>query len=1269
MKHTTYSRLLAGCLAAALSLTTALPAFAEPAEYSPEEGVTHTVYWAEGITPPALTGEDAAFTENTMTLGEAEIHVLAAPYEADQGWFDLNQELPQEGEPLVGSAGGNLFYWWVHQNQQAIDDYVAALPDQQEGLAALEGLSDLLALPADQKLADSAMLKALEDAVDDCPDHVLDLIINGYTPAQENPNTEFTASELGGFFNPVFGTTQLTGREEVSDSAILKILDSGKGLAAAILLGEEVREFTVWGAEYDADQNCVALYITDSLDGLGMVRMDMNSLEAANAVIVALYTLDIGTETWEAYQPAPMTPPQQDSPQDVPDGPILNQAAPVYEEAEYQWSEDYKKCTATRREKENPDNVQTLETENISSEVSREATCSQEGQTTYKAIFSEVWAGTYREAVTNLPKADHDWAAASYSWSEDHKTCTASRVCKNNAEHTQSLTADISSSQKGDQVTYTASFSESWAETRQETETVETEPPKTEPPATETQWGETYYTWDADRKTCIASRVDNNDSTNVDFVKTTDITSEVTQKATCDQDGQTTYTAKFSADWAGTATQVDTDQKKTGHDWGPTQYRWSEDHHKCVAVRICKNDGAHKEEDRADVMATVTKKPTADEKGITKYEAAFHKDWAEDQTEILEDIDPVADSWREPTYKWSDDNRQCTATRVNKENSDIVETAEAKVTSKRTKEPTTTKKGETTYTAAFREDWAKDQTKKVSNIPTLPGNGAADPGKDKDKDKDQWEDTTYEWAEDFSSCTASRVSKKDSKKVETAKGKITRKETKKATCAEEGSIVYTAKFTETWAKIQTRKDPIPALEHELKKVPETAGTAGKPGMKEHYECKVCHKLFSDDKGKHEVKKEDLLLKGPQVASGMIPISAIPEKDNMVSVPREKIEKALKDHPDAKGYTITVGPASMSFSAKDLEAALQQSEGASKIQLLIYRTDATDSSLTLDQIQTLENNPEALAYRAVLLYVKNGKNLGFQEQKDARLNLPYTGKQPVMAYEILTDGSLETVESLKGEGAYVEFTGDSGLYLLSDQEPAAAGHKKSGGVGMYIWIGVLVLSGLAVLGLGGFFLYQKMQNRQDLFEEDPFPKVNKPAAPKPAAPKPAAKPAAPRPAAKPAAPKPAVPKPAAPQAAAKAPASGAPFGAAAGTVGAAPFGAAARQAAAPVEEETYPTVALENPEAGSYETQKPVSYETQHPEPAAAAAADSLEDPELDALLKELDSVLEEKPAAQPAHSAPRPVTPLAPKAPMQSKPTIAEKTAQAAAKHEKNHGK
>ena len=80
-----------------------------------------------------------------------------------------------------------------------------------------------------------------------------------------------------------------------------------------------------------------------------------------------------------------------------------------------------------------------------------------------------------------------------------------------------------------------------------------------------------------------------------------------------------------------------------------------------------------------------------------------------------------------------------------------------------------------------------------------------------------WNETAYSFADDGSSCTATRVCKRDAEHNETATATITSEITVKATCKDMGTTTYTATFDVEWAKVQTKDiKNIPLADHSYK---------------------------------------------------------------------------------------------------------------------------------------------------------------------------------------------------------------------------------------------------------------------------------------------------------------------------------------------------------------------------------------------------------------------------------------------------------------------
>ena len=77
-------------------------------------------------------------------------------------------------------------------------------------------------------------------------------------------------------------------------------------------------------------------------------------------------------------------------------------------------------------------------------------------------------------------------------------------------------------------------------------------------------WNDAVYTWSVDGSTCTATRTCKHDSAHTETAVAT-VTPAQTKAPTCTENGETTYTAVFEADWAVTQTKVLTDIPAAGH--------------------------------------------------------------------------------------------------------------------------------------------------------------------------------------------------------------------------------------------------------------------------------------------------------------------------------------------------------------------------------------------------------------------------------------------------------------------------------------------------------------------------------------------------------------------------------------------------------------------------------------------------------------------------------------------------------------------------------
>ena len=236
----------------------------------------------------------------------------------------------------------------------------------------------------------------------------------------------------------------------------------------------------------------------------------------------------------------------------------------------------------------------------------------------------------------------------------------------------------------------------------------------------------------------------------------------------------------------------------TGHDWGEPEYTWSADNSHVTAKRVCKNDPTHVETENVKTSSEVTAAASCTENGTTTYTAAFTNSAFGTQTKAAGDIAAIGHDWGEPSYTWSADNSNVTAKRVCKNDPTHVESENVKTTAKVTTAATCTAKGQTTYTAAFKNSAFAPQTKTAEDIPAK--------GHD-------WGEATYTWSADNSSVTAKRVCRHDPTHVESENVKTSSRITTAATCTTKGKTTYTASFGKSAFPTQTKTVDIPAKGH------------------------------------------------------------------------------------------------------------------------------------------------------------------------------------------------------------------------------------------------------------------------------------------------------------------------------------------------------------------------------------------------------------------------------------------------------------------------
>ena len=143
--------------------------------------------------------------------------------------------------------------------------------------------------------------------------------------------------------------------------------------------------------------------------------------------------------------------------------------------------------------------------------------------------------------------------------------------------------------------------------------------------------------------------------------KTTDIKVEKPEGFDCEKGGEVTYVATATIDGKEYKASKKVTVEAGKHTYGEPTFKWSDDNKTCKATFKCTVCGTEHTED-----CTVTSKivaATCTTKGSTTYTATVSmngKDYTD--TKETDVVDPLGHKYGEPTFKWSDDHKTCTAT-------------------------------------------------------------------------------------------------------------------------------------------------------------------------------------------------------------------------------------------------------------------------------------------------------------------------------------------------------------------------------------------------------------------------------------------------------------------------------------------------------------------------------------------------------------------------------------------------------------------------------
>ena len=254
------------------------------------------------------------------------------------------------------------------------------------------------------------------------------------------------------------------------------------------------------------------------------------------------------------------------------------------------------------------------------------------GRTDVTIDGTKVWSNGQKltHSYTDGERDDNFIDEKKYDWEKkpDGWYCTGHAKCGycgyKIAETVKATSVDTATCTEKGTRTYTATFSHKCFKPQTKTEKIA---------ALGHDWGEPEYSWTKqdDGWHCTAKRVCKRDPSHVDeqTVKAT----VKTTPATCLEEGESVYTAKFDGD-------VFKPQAKTeeiaalGHDWGEPEYSWAEkdDGWHCTAKRVCKRNASHVEKETVKATYEVTTPATTEKEGEGTYTATFENEAFEPQT-------------------------------------------------------------------------------------------------------------------------------------------------------------------------------------------------------------------------------------------------------------------------------------------------------------------------------------------------------------------------------------------------------------------------------------------------------------------------------------------------------------------------------------------------------------------------------------------------------------------------------------------------------------
>ena len=288
---------------------------------------------------------------------------------------------------------------------------------------------------------------------------------------------------------------------------------------------------------------------------------------------------------------------------------------------------------------------------------------------------------------------------------------------------------------------------------------------------------------------CVGKELDFLDEKDVTLETKKDV--EVTSKKEaedCEKGGKIIYTAKVTVgdnEYEATTTEEAAAEK---HVYKP-EFTWADDN-TCTVTYTCENCKIPATEaEKCEVTSEVTE-PTCTEAGKVVYTATCTFKGKEytcpEKKETT--IAATGHKYGEPTFNWSEDGKECTATFTCENDKTHTKDVKCTVTkdAEKSTDATCTEAGKAVYVATVKEDPnGSDEYTDTKEVKTTNALG-----------HDYGEPTFGEWTEKDGkmTCEATFTCKNDASHVETVSCEVT-SEGKDATYTEAGSVTYTATAT------------------------------------------------------------------------------------------------------------------------------------------------------------------------------------------------------------------------------------------------------------------------------------------------------------------------------------------------------------------------------------------------------------------------------------------------------------------------------------------